>query len=410
MKKIISCLLVFLVVTSTFALSDGEKKEVEKLISWGEQAVNLKSFPQAVEIFEEALRIDPTNAKANFYAGVLKPFVLVEGIVPKIGQVLTSAEFEKLMERVKKSRDEAKEISLYFPYFIDFLLKPSSKNGEVITPWKTIADIQSALSREGGAFAVLEESISRLSLVLKEPGFSLMVNLAVIVGDKKDALPYEKEINLAEVALVKGIFHALLFVGNTLSAYELDTLLKVMRELGENATFPKVLEELRKEENKNSLTLREGGAASLQNAHRNLIGVVDSLVAVLDLAVEEISKGENNQEDDLLPAKQLAEMASDFKPILTLVKEIVSSRYEVKNPNSGEVVVVLNLPALFSGQNTDFKKLLPTAFDDEGEPTAWGDNTLGGIFPNGDWPEAMEKLAENPEIRAILQIIFGFFK
>ncbi len=408
MKKVVSCLaLVFFIITSSFALSDGEKKEVEKLISWGEQAVNLKSFPQAVEIFEEALRIDPTNAKANFYAGVLKPFLLLEGIVPKVGSVLNGTKFEELFKKIEKSREESKEISLYLPYFIDFLLKPEQKDGTPVTPWKTVASLQSALNKDGGALDVLEESVARLSLVLKESGFSLMINLAVIAGDKKEGLPYEKEINLAEVALVRAAFHVLLFAGNALSAYELDTLLNVSRELGENATFPKILEALRQEENKNSLTLREGGAQNLQDAHRNLLGVIDSLVLTLDLAVEEISKGENNQEDDLLPAKQLSEMASDFKPILALVKQILSSRYEVKKPNTEEVLTIVDVPALFTGQNTDFKKLLPTVFDDEGEPIAWGDNTLGGIFPNGDWPEAMEKMAQDPQIRAILQIIIG---
>ncbi len=414
LKKGLSLFLgsyLFLSLISVYAESSNSQDQVEKLVKQGESLINLKDFPQAVKVFEQALALNANHDKANFYAGFLKPFTLFEGLAPRVLPLLTglNSSLEEFLKQLDEMKKDADKYSLYLPQFLAYVFKTDNPDGSPIKSWESIAEAQDYLTGEGSALEVLEEAVSRLTKVQVNDRFSIKVNFSLVLGDKTGDVPNKEfEVNGAEAALVRGAFQLLLFAGNMVSAYELDTLAQVNKNLGEQASFQQVVEELRKEENSKALLLRENGAVRLHNAHRNLIGVFDSVVLALDLAVAEISRGDD-QTDDLLPAKDLYEAAPDFKPVLLRIRKLVSTRYEAIDPTTKKVVTVLNLPALFDGSIADLKVLLPSIFDEEGKPIGWEDSSLGGLFPQGDWPEAMDKLAQDPEIRELLQIIFGFF-
>ena len=403
---------LFLSFISVQAESSVSQDEVEKLVKQGEGLINLKDFPEALKVFEQALELDSNHDKANFYAGFLKPFTLFEGLAPRVLPLLTGLDsgLEEFLKQLEEMKKDADKYSLYLPQFLAYVSKTENPDGTPIKPWESIGQAQDYLSREGGTLDVLEEAVARLTKANLNENFSIRVNFSLWLGDKTGDVPNKEfEVNGAEVALVRAAFQLLLFAGNGLAAYELDTFVHVSKNLGEEATFQKVVEELRKEENSKALLLRGEGAERLQAAHRNLTGVFDSIIMALDLAVAEVTRGDD-QTDDLLPVRDLYEAAPDFKPVLQRVRTLISTRYEAIDPHTKKVVTVLNIPALFDGSVTDLKVLLPSIFDEEGKPIGWEDNTLGGIFPQGDWPEAMDKLAQDPEIRELLQIILGLFK
>ena len=415
LKKGLSLFLgSFLFFSLNFVYGEGatSNEEVEKLVQQGESLINLKDFPEALKIFEQALVLEAAHDKANFYAGLLKPFTLLEGLASRVVPLLANLnnsdlqDFFKQLEEMKKDADK---YSLYLPQFLAYVFKTTNPDGSPIEPWTTIAQAQDALSMPGGALDVLEEAVARLTKVQVNDRFSIKVNFSLWLGDKTGDIPNQEfEVNGAEAALVQAAYQALLFVGNLASAYELDTLVQIEKNLGEGASLQKIVEELQKEENSKALVLRENGAVRLQNAHRNLVGVLDSLNLALDLVIAEVSRGDD-QTDDLLPARDIYEVAPDFKPILQRVKKLISTRYEAIDPATKKVITVLNLPALFDGTVSDLKVLFPSIFDEEGNTIGWEDSTLGGIFPQGDWPEAMDKLAKDPEIRELVQLILGFF-
>ena len=93
LKKGLSLFLgSFLFFSLNFVYGEGatSNEEVEKLVQQGESLINLKDFPEALKIFEQALVLEAAHDKANFYAGLLKPFTLLEGLASRVVPLLAN--------------------------------------------------------------------------------------------------------------------------------------------------------------------------------------------------------------------------------------------------------------------------------------------------------------------------------
>ncbi len=78
----------YLNVAAIEASSLPKEKKAEAIAEAGEQLIGTRSFVYANDVFETALKIDPTNRRAQFYHRSLAPSMALKGIATRVRPLL----------------------------------------------------------------------------------------------------------------------------------------------------------------------------------------------------------------------------------------------------------------------------------------------------------------------------------
>lgn len=357
----------------------------------GENALEVpKAYPLAMEAFEEALKMDLTNSKANFYYGILKPLLHLRGIAMRLSKILSPEAISELTFSAVngEKNSELQEI-------ISGLLHDSGPR----PIFKTISGFQTFLLSE--LLPLLEESKQKMNIVLRDPTFKIKFitsrwddpklwsgHRGFIVFDTIDAHSFKK------------ICEGLIFVIKIISAYDLDALLPLKNEFinKQNTTSKEVIEAIRKYPT--FLTLKKGSAPILKEVLADIPNAIEGL-----RLIGKMIKDDTQRSEKLFNTFKTETDYQDFLDGLSKATEVISGPFEVKieeakSENQTLKKILVNGTALLSKPIPDLKALLPKEFSKSGKSAkSFPDQTFGGIIPNGDFITSLCALPK--EVRSI---------
>lgn len=361
--------------------------KADMLAELGETALEVPSSSMtAIVAFEESLKLDSQNGKSNFYSAILMPVLSFQGFSVRIADILTPKETESLTSYIL-NQIGSEEIRGVVSSFL--------KDQAAGNVFKTPTEVQQFLKE---LLPVLEESKKRLEIASNHPGFNLTFNYANW-GNKRifgigGPIRTTVSLNSVEAESAKSAITTLSIWLKMLAAYNLDDAIAIRDKyisLGKDAlrniTFKRVVDELK--QYPKLLTLNADGASLLKSARDDISGALDGIKVVSNML--SINNGERN--NYLVPDITRYEQYLACRAGSCVMDDVLSGPYavsvgqDVKEAGGLmiEKLVLLNGAILFHQPISDFKALLPTAFDSTGRKArAIPDVTFGGIVPNGD--------------------------
>lgn len=353
-----------------------DKEKAQKLADLGEAALESpKVADKALEVFEEALKYDSQNAKANFYSGILTPLLTLKGLPVKITPILKSIDLDEEVEKGMKEFVSKIKNSDIRKLVKDFLYDSSS--GEV---YKTISEFQSFVTSE--LLPAFKEAQKRLEIVEKADGFKT----SYAYGNWGSRGSRDSYINVDQVEAhaVRVVINGIASLTKLASVYNVDSAVSIYNRFKDQRhVTPKMIVDAVKRDPK-ALTLHTGGAEIL----KGILSDASDSVEGLRILANSLRNYEKRYKHPIQPFTSQAEYEKFIRG-LDVASDVLSGPFAVtigKDRKKKETYTVdVNFTALFANPVQDLKTLLPTRFDMSGKKVvSFPDLTFGGVVPAGD--------------------------
>lgn len=351
-----------------------EKEKAQRFADLGERALETpRAAHLAIDAFDEALKNDSENLKANFYSALLLPVLSLKGFPVKMTKISTPEAISEMVSEILsdiKNSDVRNLVS-------EFL------NGASPTEvFKTPSEAQSTLVTK--VLPALAESQKRLAKVLENPHFNVTFNYdnwgkgRNWYGRRNAVTLDHAEAHSMEVGL-KGVAAYI----KILTAYNVDAAIALRDEYHgrRRATFKEVAESLKK--HSKFLTLNEGGAENLKSILTDGADAIEGLKIIANM----LNKSrEDDRHGNILPPFRSKYDYADFMEGLVWATEVLAGPMEMTMEKNGRSKVIwIDFTALLSNPVQDLKGVLPTEFDETGKyGKIYPELTFGGMVPNGD--------------------------
>lgn len=352
-----------------------DKEKAQKLADLGEAALESpKVADKALEVFEDALKYDSQNAKANFYSAILAPLLTLKGLPVKMTPILKSVDLDEEVEREMKELVRSIKNSDIRRLVKDFLYDSS---GEA---YKTISEFQSFVTSK--LLPTLKEAQKRLEIAEKADGFKT----SYAYGNWGSRGSRDSYINIDQVEAhaVRVVINGIASLAKLASVYNVDSAVSIYNRFKDQRhVTPKMIVDAVKRDPK-ALTLHAGGADIL----KSILNDASDSVEGLRILANSLRNYERRYKHPIQPFTSQAEYEKFIRG-LDVASDVLSGPFVVtigKNKRKKETYTVdVNFTALFANPVQDLKAILPTRFDMSGKKVVrFPDLTFGGVVPGGD--------------------------
>lgn len=349
-------------------------------------------------MFDQALKLDPNNAKANFYSSFTKPLLTMKGFISRLEPIVDDDkkfELQALRERLEafnlpEITRFANQIPLGKAPFTSYHDLQRFFRTEVLP---TILESSKKLESLNGKKIELNINLSRL-------GLQSNCYHHEIDGWNCTAIATTFIVDEVDLKTLRGSIMAFGDVIRLNTAYSLSGLEQAIHRIH-------AIKQLRKRRDQN-LTTRD--IVRVIQEHRDLFVLEpDHQLPELARSAEEVLRhamdlhamdAEICQNAERLDSQSLIKsLCIDFQ----IANKIEASLDFLAGPknlflgtngNGERVEILVDLPRLLYQPPRDLKALLPTHFDAMGNANRYPDPTLGGVFPNGDFIEKLNSLGQ----------------
>jgi len=351
-----------------------EKEKAQRFSDLGERALEAPRAAQwAIDAFEQALKNDSENLKANFYSALLLPVLTLKGFPVKMTEIATPKVISKMVSDILSDVRNPDIKNL-----VSELLNGDSSTEVFKTPWEA----QSYLVTQ--VLPAISEAQKRLDKVLSNSHFSVTFNYKSW-GKGRNWYGRRHKITLdhAEAHSAQLILKGVATYVKILSAYNVDAAIALHNEYHgrRRATFKEVVESIKKYPQ--FLTLNEGAAENLKSILTDASSAIEGLKIIANML-----NGSRNSDrhNNIIPPFSNRRAYSNFMEGLVLATEILAGPMEMKMEKNGQSKVIwIDFTAMLANPVQDLKSALPTEFDATGKyGKVYPDLTFGGMVPNSD--------------------------
>lgn len=376
-------------------LSVNEQMQADELTDAGEQLIAPHTLHLADRAFALALEKNPNDKKAQFYRAFLKRFMVFRGVatnikpfVEKYGDIKA---FNTQLAKIPNSP------------IADFLVVPENK---VIKRITTAEEAQNLLISYREALKDFRNFITknqdlkldlRLSpmLIMSQIQDNAESNCKVVPGTAEEDGQLEcstadiatTRVNVADLMALKQMASAEILYLTIYTSYNLNGVIEANAE-----TQNKMLSA--KDSMEHFLA-----KADLKLLGKNGLKDIRGLGADFGIAMkwamkyqESICPKDSNgrpkaRKGYMFASPICVEDASMAEKNLAMLEQVLAGPMTVNLSEENEPAVTkrVNYMALFDNPVTDLRKLTPATWNDDGtQATSLRDNTLGGLFPDGD--------------------------
>jgi hypothetical protein len=398
------------------------QQKAEKMALLGERLLTPVSMPYAVNAFNDALQLDPKNARAVFYTNMLRPYVALKGIFSRVTPLLRSTNQSLVYEEYGRFISEMgnSPTARYFdygPYDI-----------------KTDADLQGALRSLNQAW----ENTRIFLMYNKKP---IWLTNALAAGHNSDDL-LKTAMQRCQASEVKADVYSLgkcpyvnyhryyadygdlealsqvstgqVIANIMVTAYNLPGMSEVIaREVGLELQRDKASDKYNNGKMSQQAYIR---IANMSLSDRDLFGILTRRGAGRLLPDNNINLIENMGVESFGGFKWLARMQRQLCPQGTLdsnsrpqylfssgicLSDVLGLPGErglrvllsqIQTTLAGGPIQVasqfkrtnINLSRIYKQPVADISALFPRQFNRKGDTTQFPDNTMGGVFINND--------------------------
>ncbi len=361
------------------------QEKAEKFALLGQAALESpRAAHLAIQALEEALKLDTTNAKANFYSALLLPVLSLKGISVLMSEILTPTYTQEIVTSILKGIRESEARS----FVSDFL-----KDEKAGTVFKTPSELQQFITAQ--FLPTLEESQRRLDIVSKQSDFKVTFNYGNWGHKKIQIFNPTIILDQVEVHSAKMAMKGCSVWAKIVASYNLDDALALRdkylakdRAGRKQLTFKDVVEDIK--QYPKLLTLHSNGAELLKSAREDISATAEGMKIIANM----LGTNKSEREGKLIPAFGEYGQYAGCRIGSCLVNDILSGPFAVpigknrkyENKEFRERTVLLDGTVIFHQPISDLKSLLPTEFDVSGKwAKLFPDVKFGGIVPNGDF-------------------------
>lgn len=395
-------------IAANATLSKADK--AEKLAKASEQLLTGQGFSYASDVADLALETDATNVRAQFVKAIIGPIMAYKGIYRRVKPLadLDKQSSAKYAQAIAKFEAEVPNSTIK-----EFLLDgPEDIKNE--------SDIQNYLDSVADSFKAIRvfskvNMSSELTFMASDTLFAAMQKRYSEACKIRELGKHSYEMdcpsskNFMEIKMNRADFIAIQHIAagfelyySLVNSYNLTgSIEKALNSQGQRQNAKNILEDLL--QNKEFATIREGngfrkvkemgldaiagmrwvmqnqnslcpmGKISAQNRAGMLIS--QGLCSDKSAAPEQISKN-IAQAQDLLSGK--------------IFDNVAIHKKQINGTTVEEYKTTIKPIALFETPVADLRTLMPTALDKCGNVTAIQDNTVSGLFINGDYNKILE--------------------
>ncbi len=385
-------------------LTEGNnEKAAEEYARMGELLLLPEGLQYADKMFDKALSADPNNSRALFYSAVLKPVLKFKGFTRRFLPMLTFGQKMKLKIYEQKIRD------LNIPEFMEFaMMLPRGKKRI-----NNIYELQGFLKDE--LLPELIKSSEMISLLENQKTFNLSINLTRLGFGKNynysetycwiddegyQTCEYYNEsystanlkseiykVDSSDVTLVKAGVVTLLNYIRGYTAYKFEGVEEIQEEINslKNGTVEQKIKIINKYEN--YLVLNSDNQLSeLQSSLSEVLVSLIDLYSSQELLCNKYYRKNNLIKDICITSKQVLNYENQLEYLAG------PKFYKMGNINGKDILIKMDVSTILFNPISDLKLLLPKQFDEKGNALDLPDNTLGGLFPDGDFLSKLKLL------------------
>lgn len=369
----------------------------DQLVQAAELLVDAVNFPLADELFTTALTINPNNKKAQFYKAFLKPQMLFKGYLHRLRPWARAQGREQSIDQFIRSNTLVTRVNSPLR---DFLM---ANEGAPISSAKDmqtlLIDLQKAYN-ELRIWTKQNRSV-KLSLVPNpyvfrsemEKRVSEMCRVSEKDGQYAMDCPAslrEYQIEEPDMLAIQTYAAGMVLWMNFYTAYSLEN--------AEQADKILKRAELTKEPIANTARAIKALPGFLTFRNDGLLRTTEELgadyIAAASWVIENQATLCPGGQQERVRKGHLAENGAcvqnpiDAGNSLRFAEQVLAGPVQVavEDPNTGRTrMTEINYSVLWKSPIQDLKFHIPTEYNECGKPTSVVDNTLGGLFPNGDF-------------------------
>lgn len=364
----------------------------EELVDAGEQLVSPYSFMLADKVFDMALEKDPTNQKAQLYKLFLKRMMVFKGIGSRIKPL------------VKKGTPQ--QISDY----------EKTKQNAPNSPLKTfLFDGPEDIHTAADAMKVISDYVQTLNefrvFLKKNPAMELTLNLnpylfeEAINEEAANSCTWQpgtegaievtcdtagiaqKKMNSADLIALRQITGGEILMWSLYTAYDMSTIEQISNNKTTEKMSPpealayyKSLPSLAKLNKNHTLKL-------IPELGSDYTAAVKWAKQYQDRVCPKGFDVKNQRRGYMFNSGLCIQNQTETDKALAALDQMLGGVFtQPILDNEGRQVdqIRINLVGFLKNPPQDLKNILPESVDQNGKVTRWSDNTLGGLFPDGD--------------------------
>lgn len=399
-------------------VSVNQNSETEELVNAGEQLIAAHTFHLADKVFEMALSKDPQNKKAQFYRAFLQRFMVFRGVLSRIKPAVEKyGDINAFEKSIKSSPDSPLK---------DFLMKPAQGATEI----KSEVDLQNLLVdyrlalKEFRNFVrdnpTLELNLRINPQTFKEKFEENLKNSCTFTTEKSELEnsvegKFSTVCNFSNAATVKVNSADLLVLKQEAAieqlyaalytSYSLEGYADVIKDNADKKLSSQAYYKLLEEKVSLKLLPQQGLSEIIDLGSDFVVAAKEVIRRQSELCPNKSSavysrKGmlvENSLcvENSEQAAKSLAMIEQAFKGVFAMPIETTST-ISSSDPGQPPIVSVtttyynVNLVSFLTNPPKDLIQLFPATWSEDGSKIlSYKDNTLGGLFPDGDFDKSM---------------------
>jgi hypothetical protein len=412
----------------------------------GELLLTPEAFIYADKMFDSALKLQPGHPKANFYSAFTKPLLTLQGILKRYEPMATVQE----LQGIKSFREDLAKLN--YPELLKFVDDVASGSGVFKDRHDIQRYVRTELLP---ALAESTEKLGRIDATqpfdlyvnLKKMGYEASGQTVYyscystgggyggyggdyqcdtyVYGDSNTLEAKHLVVDATDVQVLRSSFRTATDAARVYSAYSMEGLEAAaetvlgyfndysaeqgwgiaisLNELADYGYTPltflietarmggwgfttsrKVVEAVRAQPELFALELDH----QLGQLPRS---VSETLKGVLELKALENQICRSPREGSLFKrvcvSNWNASFARDLLDALAGPRELVMGRDHAGQP----ITILTDISGVLQKPVRDLKQFLPSAWDEQGNPVAYNDGTVGGLFPKGDFFQKAEK-------------------
>ena len=354
---------------------DDSKEKAERFALLGQTALESpKASHLAIQAFEEALKLDGYNARANFYSALLLPVLSLKGLPILMSEILTPKYTQEIIDSTLEGiRDESVRL------VVSDLMK-DEKAGAI---FKTPSEFQQFITTQ--FLPTLEESQRRLEVVSKSADFKVTFDFGH--WGRRRSLKTTVTLDHVEAHSAKTAMKGVSVWAKIIAAYNLDDALALRdkylakdRTSLRQMTFKEFVEDIK--QYPRLLAINSNGADLLKSARESISDTSEGIKIVANM----LGTNRAEREGKLIPAFDEYGQYFGCRAGSCMVNDILSGPFAAPfGKRRQERTVLLDGTVVFYKPIADLKALFPTEFDASGKlAKTFPDVHFGGIVPNGD--------------------------
>lgn len=358
------------------------------------------------DLFNRALRLDPSNEKALFYSAFTGILMSMDGLANRSKSLAEDPTTYDTL--VNEARNKMK-----YPEFVDFLTGRSNQS-EI----KTYQEFKRFMQIEVvQAFEEAGDKISRikndLNLILTNAGEKTETYYECTYESDGSSYCYEDEysngtsVNPATTATVDA--NDIKIIANGLKAYaaafklytgysvegieEVQSEIKAKKEeLGRSLT----------EKEEHAIARKYRSYLTLESDHK-WNEVTSNLIDITEAAMDLDTLNNQFCENDLRVNNLIKSICVTAEDRATLKEtlDLLSGPQEISlglDEQGNSVNILVDLPSYMNNPVSDLKSLMPSEYNEDGTPNYTQEPNLNGLFPNNDLLEKLGRVvSENQE-------------